>query len=101
MEGDNIEAIERVKANMPDLSHLERGLRGKRALGNLLNVHGPPSTHGKQIADGFVQLVEKTLLEYEASRKRMLLYLRDGFADDYHRAQDHFESSIQSLHRSI
>jgi hypothetical protein len=71
-------------------------------LGNLISVHGPASKHGKQIADGLVRLIEKTTLEYEAARDKFVLYMCDnGEFDHYCRAQDHFESCIQSLHRSI
>jgi hypothetical protein len=85
---------------MPALA-LETSLRSKREFGHLLGVHGPHAPRGKQIADGYVRLVEKAVLEYQASRGKLLRFLSDGFADDYHRAQDHFESSIQSLHRAV
>jgi hypothetical protein len=85
---------------MPTIT-LETSLRSKRQLGLLLGVHGPHTPRGKQIADGFVRLVEKTILEYQSSRERLLAFLKEGIADDYCRAQDHFETSIQSLHRAI
>ncbi len=86
---------------MPNLEHLERSLRSKRDLGKLLGVHAQPSGRARQIADGYVRLVEKTLLEYEESRSKLLAFLADGTADHEHRAQDHFESCVQSLHRAI
>lgn len=86
------------KLNMPSLESLELSLRSKRQLGNILAVHGPPTTRGKQIADGYVRLVEKAILEYESSRQNLTTFLKDGFADDYFRAQDHFETCINSLH---
>lgn len=98
---ENKEAIERVEANMPSLGHLEMSLRGKRELGHILGVHGPPTPRGKQIADGYVRLVEKTILEYQESREKLVAFLKDGTLDHYFRAQDHFESSTQSLHRAI
>jgi hypothetical protein len=97
---DNEAAIRRVEANMPAIA-LETSLPSKRQLGLLLGVHGPHTPRGKQIADGFVRLVEKTTLEYQLSRERLLAFLERGFVDDYSRAQDHFETSIQSLHRAI
>jgi len=86
---------------MPSLSNLETSLRGKRLLGRIMGVHGPPTTRGLQIADGLVRLVEKTVLEYECARTELLSFMRDGLADNYFRAQDYFETCIQSLHRSI
>lgn len=97
---ENLEAVERVERAMPQLS-VEASLRSKRALGRLLGVHGPPAPDGRQLADGYVRLVEKTILEYQAARAKLIAFLRDGFADDYYRAQDHFESSTHSLHRAI
>jgi len=89
------------KLKMPALDGLDLSLRSRRFLGNLLGVHGPPTPRGRQIADGYVRLVEKTALEYEKARSKFAAYLRDGILDDYFRAQDHFESCIHSLHRSI
>lgn len=87
---------------MPTLRHLETSLRGKRMLGKILGVHGPPTPRGKQIADGYVRLVEKTITEYQASRERFVLFMGgDGAFDNYCRAQDHLESCVQSLHRAI
>jgi len=54
-----------------------------------------------QIADGYVRLVEKTLLEYQQSRERLIRFLKEGDIDDYFRAQDCFESGVHSLHRAI
>lgn len=89
------------KSKMPSLESLELSLRSKRQLGKILGVHGPPTTVGKQIADGYVRLVEKAILEYECSRQKLNAFLKEGYADDYFRAQDHFETCINSLHRSI
>jgi len=86
---------------MPSLEHLERSLRSKRDLGKQLGAHARPSGRARQIADGYVRLVEKALLEYEDSRSNLLAFLADGTADHQHRAQDHFESCVQSLHRAI
>lgn len=96
----NEEAVERVSKNMPPLG-LELSLRSKRSLGRLLGVHGWSTPRARQVADGFVRLVEKAVLEYEASRERFIEFLGEGAADDLFRAQDHFESCIQSLHRAI
>lgn len=98
---ENEAAVEIVQANMPSLAHLETSLRSKRELGNILGVHGPQTPRGRQIADGFVRLVEKTTLEYRQSREGLIAFLKDGTLDHYFRAQDYFESSIQSLHRAI
>lgn len=97
---ENEAAVQRVETSMPTIA-LETSLRSKRQLGLLLGVHGPHTPRGKQIADGFVRLVEKTILEYQSSRERLLAFLKDGITDDYFRAQDHFETGIQSLHRTI
>lgn len=86
---------------MPSLAELEASLRGKRLLGRILGVHGPPSQRGLQIADGYVRLVEKTLIEYESARKEMISFMSDGKLDSYFRAQDHIETCLQSLHRAI
>jgi hypothetical protein len=87
--------------DMPDLEGLDKSLRSKRTLGNMLGIHGPPTLRGKQIADGYVRLVEKTVLEYDSARDKLVAFLQDGTLDDYSRAQDHFESCVHSLHRAI
>lgn len=97
---DNNAAVTRIEASMPTLD-LEVSLRSKRLLGNLLGVHGPHTKRGKQIADGFVRLVEKAILEYQACRQRYFAFHEKGEFDDHCRAQDHFETSIQSAHRAI
>jgi hypothetical protein len=49
-----------------------------------------------------VRLVEKAILEYQASREKLVLFMVGGGEyDNYCRAQDHLESSVQSLHRAI
>lgn len=68
---ENEVAVKRIAASMPAVG-LEASLRSKRQLGNLLGVHGPHTPRGKQVADGFVRLVEKAILEYQASRERLL-----------------------------
>jgi len=85
---------------MPSLSDLDAGLRGKRLLGRILGVHGPSTPRGLQIADGYVRLVEKTIIEYESARREMLSFMADGVANSYFQAQD-FETSLQALHRAI
>jgi hypothetical protein len=94
-------AVQRIETNMPSVAHLETSLRAKRELGHILGIHGPPTPRGKQIADGYVRLVEKTTLEYQESREKLIAFFKDGTFDHYCRAQDHFESSIHSLHRAI
>ena len=96
----NEAAVRRVDAAMPTLA-LDTSLRSKRQLGILLGVHGPNTPPGSQIADGFIRVVQKTILEYQSSREKLITFLENGFADDYFRSQDHFESSILSLHRAI
>ena len=86
---------------MPSLSELDVSLRGKRLLGRIMGVHGPPSLRGLQIADGYVRLVEKTIIEYESARREMLSFMADGVLDNYFRAQDHFETCLHALHRTI
>jgi hypothetical protein len=93
--------VSRLHRGMPSLGQLEAGLRGKRLLGRLLKVHGPPTKRGLQIADGYVRLVEKAVLEYEDSRTSLTAFLQKGVADAWFRAQDHLESCIQSTHRAI
>lgn len=93
-------AIDRIATSMPELN-LEPSLRSKREVGNLLGVHGPHTPRGKQIADGLVRLVEKAVLEYEASREQLIAFLSKGELDDYYRAEDHFETSIHSVHRAV
>ena len=89
-----------LNAGMPILS-LDGTLRSRRRLGNILGVHGPHDVKGKLVADGFVRLVDKTVLEYQATRSNLVQFFPNGHLSDYHRAQDHFESCVQSLHRSI
>jgi hypothetical protein len=96
-------AAELFPETMPSLEHLDTSLRGKRFLGNLMGIHGPPTARGKQIADGYVRLVEKAVIEYQQSREKLVLFIvnRAHEFDNYCRAQDHIESCIQSLHRAI
>lgn len=86
---------------MPNLSDLDSSLRGKRLLGRIMGVHGPATPCGLQIADGYVRLVEKTIFEYESARKEMQSFMANGVLEHYLRAQDHFETCVQSLHRTI
>lgn len=86
---------------MPSLSDLDTGLRGKRLLGRILGMHRSSTPRGLQIADGYVRLVEKTIIEYESARREMLSFMADGVATSYFRAQDHFETSLQALNRAI
>lgn len=86
---------------MPSLSGLDANLRAKRLLGRIMGIHGPPTTRGLQIADGFVRLVEKTIIEYESTRRELISFMTDGVTTNYLRAQDHFETCLQSLHRAI
>jgi hypothetical protein len=93
--------IERISKSMPSLAHLDSALRSKRWLGKLLRISSPPTSKGRQLADAFVHVVEKSLIEYEAARARLIQFLGSGTAEDYHRAQDHAESCVQSLHRAL
>jgi len=98
---NNQEGVARLMQGMPTLNHLEASLRSKRDFGKLLGVHKQPSGRARQIADGFVRLVEKSILEYEHARSKQIAFLTDGTADHWHRAQDHFESCILALHRAL
>ena len=66
-----------------------------------MGVHAQPSGRARQIADGYVRLVEKVVLEYQESRTNLVTFLATGTADHEYRAQDHFESCVQSLHRAM
>lgn len=98
---DNQEGVDRLMRGMPSLDHLEISLRSKRDLGKLLGVHAQPRGRARQIADGYVRLVEKAILEYKEARSNLIAFLADGTADHLHRAQDHFESCIHALHRAL
>jgi hypothetical protein len=98
---DNQAGVDRIERSMPSLEQLEQSLRSKRDFGKLLEVHTQPSGRARQIADGYVRLVEKVVLEYQESRTQLVAFLADGTADHEHRAQDHFESCVQSLHRAM
>jgi hypothetical protein len=98
---ENQVAVNRLKAGMPSLRHLEGSLRSKRDLGKVLGLHGQPISRGRQLADGYVRLVEKTVLEFEASRDTLIVFLSEGYADQMFRSQDHFESCVQSMHKAI
>jgi hypothetical protein len=98
---NNQEGVERLIQGMPSLDHLETSLRSKRDIGKLLGVHAQPSGRARQIADGYVRLVEKAILEYNEARNILIAFLSDGTADHLHRAQDHFESCVQALHRAL
>lgn len=99
--GENQEGVRRLAMGMPTLCHLETSLRSKRELGKLLGVHAQPSGRARQLADGYVRLIEKAVLEYQEVRTHLVGFLTEGVFDDLHRAQDHFESCIQSLHRAL
>lgn len=85
---------------MPAL-RVEPALRAKRRLGKILGVHGPHDPEGQLIVDGLVRLVDKAALEYMAARNELLEFAVAGYLDRYHRAQDHFESFVQCLHRAM
>jgi hypothetical protein len=89
------------KLEMPSLSGLDASLRGKRELGRILGAHGSSTSRGLQIADGYVRLVEKTIIEYESARREMVSFMAGGVLGKYFRAQDHFETCLQALYRAI
>ena len=91
---------EQILDGMPALD-LEPALRGKRKLGKILGVHGPRDPKGQLITDGLVRLADKAALEYRAARSELLEFPIAGYLDRYHRAQDHFESFVQCLHRAM
>jgi len=94
------DGLKRLEAGMPAL-RLDGTLGCKRMLRNMLGVPGPRDVRGKLIVDGLVRLVDKTINEYHATRVSLQTFFPSGYLSDYHRAQDHFESCVQSLHRAI
>jgi hypothetical protein len=97
---ESTEGAARLEAGMP-LLPLAGTLRSKRWLGHFLGVSAPREPKGKRIVDGLVRLSDKAICEYQDCRESMLLFLREGNPDNFHRAQDHLESCIQALHRGI
>ncbi len=100
-KSENDHGSNKLKQHMPCIGHLKYSLRPKRDLGQILGMHKLPSGRGRQIADGFVRLAEKSAIEYVEARAKLFKFLELGNADDEYRAGDHFESCIQSLHRAI
>lgn len=98
--GENSEGIARLEAGMPPLP-VSGTLRSKRQLGHFLGVAAPAQPKGRQIVDGLVRLSDKSVCEYQACREALLTFLRGGNPDHLHRAQDHFESCVQALHRAM
>jgi hypothetical protein len=97
----NTVGLEKLSKGMPSLADLDSSLRSQRVLSNILRINSPPRPDAKQLADGLVHLVEKSLVEYEALRTKLLSFLSGGSGDDYHRAQDHAENCVNALHRAI
>ena len=97
---ENPEGTARLEAGMPLLA-ASGNLRSKRQLGHFLGVAAPAQPKGRQIVDGLVRLSDKSVCEYQACREALLTFLRHGNPDHLHRAQDHFESCVQSLHRAM
>lgn len=97
---ENTEGVARFAAGMPELQ-LQGSLRSKRSIGYFLGVNTPEETKGRRIVDGVIRLADKSALEYQSARVRMLSYLGAGLADDLYRAHDHFESCIHALHRGF
>lgn len=91
---------ELLKKGMPNLV-LDCSLRAKRHTGKILGVHGPYDAKGQLIADGLVRLVDKSVIEYQQARDELIKFFPDGYLFRYHRAQDHFETFVQCLHRAI
>ena len=89
-----------LSLGMPELT-IDSALRAKRRVGKVLKVLGPFDAQGQLVVDGLVRLVDKSVLEYQATRNELFAFFPDGYIDRYHRAQDHFESFIQCLHRAI
>lgn len=96
----NPQGIARLSAGMPEITVVP-DLRSKRQLGAVLGVSSPSEPKGKLIVDGIVRLSDKALLEYQAARMELLQFLENGYPNDLHRAQDHFESCVHALHRGI
>jgi hypothetical protein len=99
-DDENVGGVAKLEARMPEL-HLDATLRAKRQLGHSLGVSAPRESKGKRLVDGLIRLSDKSAVEYQDARRSLLLFLRNGNPDHYHRAQDHFESCVQSLHRAI
>jgi len=99
-EHENPLGVARLEAGMPPLE-VRGTLRSKRELGHRLGVAAPRQPKGRQIVDGLVRLSDKSVCEYQACRENLVEFLRQGNPDRLHRAQDHFESCVQSLHRAI
>ncbi len=97
----NPEGTQKLQSGMPSLADLDASLRSKRFLSNVLGINSPPTSRGKQLANGFVHLVQKALIEYEALRTKLTAFLENGVAEDFHRAQDHAETCVNALHRGI
>lgn len=100
MTDDNAAAVAKLEAGMPQLT-VAGTLRSKRELGHFLGVTAPAQPKGRQIVDGLIRLSDKSVCEYQACREALLVFLRQGNPDLLHRAQDHFESCVQSLHRAM
>jgi hypothetical protein len=96
----NPDFLEKLQEGMPDIA-LDTSLRAKRRLGKVMGIHGPYDPKGQLIADGLVRLVDKTVLEYKSSRTELMLFFPDGYIYRYYRAQDHFETFVQCMHRVI
>lgn len=94
------EDLASLRAGMPRLD-LDGTMRSRRQLGKVLRVHGPFEPNAGLIADGLVRLVDKTILEYQACYGRLCSFYDAGYLSEYHRAQDHFESCVQALHKAI
>ena len=97
----NPEGTQKLQNGMPSLADLDASLRSKRFLSNVLGINSPPTSHGTQLADGFVHLEQKALIEYEALRITLTAFLENGIAEDFHRAQDYAETCVNTLHRCI
>jgi hypothetical protein len=68
---------------------------------NVLGAYGVPTLHAKQIVDGYVRLVERSIVEYQRARAAIYRLLQPGGLQDYYDAQDHFENCIHNVHRAI
>ncbi|WP_291517605.1 hypothetical protein [Acidovorax sp.] len=96
----NEDFLERLKLGMPSLN-LDSSLRAKRRTGRHLGVHGPYDAKGRLIADGLVRLIDKAVIEYGEAKSELVQFFPDGYLFRYHRAQDHFENFVNSLHRAV
>ncbi|HEX9003361.1 MAG TPA: hypothetical protein VGB07_25865 [Blastocatellia bacterium] len=90
-----------TKVIMENLSDLDQKLILNRMLNFVFGRVGIQTRPAAQLANNFVRLVDRAILEHELAHAEFKLYVERRGLERFIRGQGHLETCIQSFHRSL